>query len=502
MKNIYKSLGLFVVVLSVVGCDDYLGDNVDQNKQQFDDLAPADLLPTSIVYTASAEYNIAINICQYSQQIASYFEPSADTQEENQIAGGWSLIYLQALPDLKTLNDLAENSGSTAYQGIAKVLMATNLGLATDQWGNVPAATATLGEEDFTPSFDAQENVYAQINTLLDDAIALLNQNDISGIDVGEDDLVYQGDLSQWIKAAYFLKAKYALHLTEIDQSTAISGVLQNAATAFTSNTDDYQLVYNTRNFNPVFAGVVQPNNTGNLSVLLSDQTVSLMDGTEFPFNSIDIDPRLRRITTKPADEPEYLGALNGTGGVHAFGATADDPNVSANTNFGADNFYSSQTAPVILGSYAELKFMQAEAYFLQNGGTPTSVGSSAEAYAAYLEGIRANMDKLGVAAADRDAYLADTSIAVGASGLTLKLIMREKYIATFLNPESFVDLRRYDFSPDVFAGLELPYNQNEILNGNWVRRAQYPSTEQTRNGDEVEKVFKTIDEGIWWDED
>ena len=59
-------------------------------------------------------------------------------------------------------------------------------------------------------------------------------------------------------------------------------------------------------------------------------------------------------------------------------------------------------------------------------------------------------MDKVGVSAADRDAYLADASVAVGASNLTLALIMREKFIATFLNPESFVDLRRYDFSDDV----------------------------------------------------
>jgi hypothetical protein len=83
-----------------------------------------------------------------------------------------------------------------------------------------------------------------------------------------------------------------------------------------------------------------------------------------------------------------------------------------------------------------------------------------------------------------------------------MQLIMREKYIATFLNPESFVDLRRYDFDPDVFVGLELPVNHNEILNGQWVRRAQYPASEQTRNGEEVEKVTQGIGVGVWWDRD
>lgn len=500
MKTIKYTILAMLAVFLISSCDDYLGDNVDPNKELPENLESSDMLPTSIYYTSSAYYSASLGISQYSQQLASYFEPSVDTQEETQLTGAWSNIYLQALPDLNTLANVAESRDELAYLGIAKVLQATNLGLATDLWGDVPASDATKGEEDFTPSYDAQEDVYMQVNTLLDEAISLLQAGNSGS--VGEDDLIYNGDLSKWIKAAYFLKARYAIHLTEVDQNTAITNALQNAANAFESNADDFQLNYNTRNFNPWHAGVVLPNNTGNFSVLVSDQLVSLMDGTAIPFSSISLDPRLPKITTIGEDDTEYLGALNGTGGVHEFGATEDDENISSNTNLGVDNFYSAQTAPIIMGSYAELKFIQAEALFLQNGGDVTSIGSSVEAYEAYLEGIRANMQKLGVSQAEMDAYLADDSVAVGADALSLSLIMREKYIATFLNPEAFVDLRRYDFDPAVFIGLELPYNHNEILAGQWVRRAQYPSTEQTRNGDEIGLVVKEISDGVWWDRD
>ena len=495
LKNII--LPLFALLL-LNGCDDFLGDNVDPNKEQLDGIEPADLLPTSIYYTSSGFYATASSICQFSQQLASYFQPGADTQEETQIEGAWSNIYLQALPDLKTLATLAVDENATGYLGIAKVLQASNLGLATDQWGDVPASAATLGEEDFTPSFDPQEEVYNQVNTLLDEAIALLQQSDGSGMNVGSDDLIYNGNLNKWLKTAYFLKARYAIHLTEVDQTTAVAQALTAIPNSFESNADDFQLVYNSRNFNPWNSGVVLPNNTGNFSVLLSDQIVSLMDGTAIPFGSVEMDPRLPLITTYGADDEEFLGAINGSAGVHEFG----DPNISANTNLGADDFYSSQSAPIIMGSYAELKFIEAEALFLQNGGTATSTGSTGAAYAAYLEGIQANMDKLGVSSSASSAYLGDTSIAVGAGNLTMALIMREKYIATFLNPESFVDLRRYDFNPNVFIGLELPENHNETLNGQWVRRAQYPSSEQTRNGSEVEAVIQPISTGVWWDRD
>ena len=499
MKTIKNIIYLCLVSITAVACDDYLGDNLDPNKELLENLEPKDLLSTSIVNTSNAFYNTALGITQYSQQIASYFDPSIDTQEETQLASAWQLIYIEALPDLQALISLTDGENNQ-YIGIAKVLQAANLGLATDQWGDVPASQATLGEADFTPSFDEQESVYNLINTLLDDAIAIFDSSGTST--VGEEDLIYNGDISKWKKAAYFLKARYAIHLTEVDQNDAVTKALANANNSFTSNADDFQLNYNTRNFNPWYTGVVLPNNTGNLSVLLSDQTVSLMDGTAFPFASINQDPRLPLITTIGEDDTAYLGALNGTGGVHEFGATEDDDNIGANTDFGADNFYSSQTAPIIMGSYAELKFIEAEALFLQNGGNATSMGSTPEAYTAYLEGIQANMDKLGVPGVDSAAYLGDASIAVGAENLTLALIMREKYIATFLNPESFVDLRRYDFNPEVFVGLELPYNHNEFLNGEWVRRAQYPSTEQTRNGEEVSRVLQPINVGVWWDRD
>jgi len=501
--KVLKYLYIITVTTTLlVSCDDYLGDNVDPNKELPENVTEADLLPTAIYRSSSAQYSIALSICQYSQQLASYFEPGADTQEEVQLSGGWSNIYLQALADLGQVVTIAENNGASNYIGVAKILQAFNLGLATDQWGDVPFSTALQGEADFRPSYDTQESVYEQINTLLNEAITSLEAADSSGFTIGEDDLIYGGDISKWIKTAHFLKAKYALHLSEVDQNLAIEGVLNNVDNSFSSNEDDFQLVYNERNFNPWNSGVVLPNNTGNFSVLLSDQLVSLMDGTSIPFAIIELDPRLPLITTIGEGDTEYRGAINGTAGSHELAETEEEDNISANTDLGADNFYSSQSAPIIMGSYSELKFMESEALFLQNGGDATSVGTSADAYNAYLEGIEANMDKLGVLPTDKAAYLSDASIAVGEANLTMALIMREKFIATFLNPESFVDLRRYDFDPAVFIGLELPVGHNEILNGQWVRRAQYPTSEQTRNGEQVEAVTKEIGDPVWWDRD
>ena len=80
-------------------------------------------------------------------------------------------------------------------------------------------------------------------------------------------------------------------------------------------------------------------------------------------------------------------------------------------------------------------------------------------AYAAYLEGIRANMNKLGVAAADRDAYVNHASVSVGEANLTLNHIFKEKYKALFLMPVTWDDARR---------SLVLEQNRSHRL---WCRR-------------------------------
>ncbi|MEX0362967.1 MAG: SusD/RagB family nutrient-binding outer membrane lipoprotein, partial [Allomuricauda sp.] len=155
--------------------------------------------------------------------------------------------------------------------------------------------------------------------------------------------------------------------------------------------------------------------------------------------------------------------------------------------------------SPLVIITYAEAMFIKSEAEFLVNGGNETSTGATDDAYNAYLAGISSNMDKLGVDGTD---YLADPTIAMGASGLMLNHIMKEKYIANFLNPETFVDFRRYDFSTDVFLDLALPEDSAESEYPNqWLVRAVYPDTEETRNPDHVSANKEEPTVPVWWDQ-
>ena len=82
--------------------------------------------------------------------------------------------------------------------------------------------------------------------------------------------------------------------------------------------------------------------------------------------------------------------------------------------------------------------------------------------------------------------------------------IMKEKYIHNFLNPETFVDYRRYDFSDQVFTGLEIRKEADGVdseFAGQWFRRAIYPTTELNRNEANVLANQKEPVVPVWWDE-
>ncbi|MEA1786186.1 SusD/RagB family nutrient-binding outer membrane lipoprotein [Arenibacter sp. GZD96] len=204
------------------------------------------------------------------------------------------------------------------------------------------------------------------------------------------------------------------------------------------------------------------------------------------------MDPRLPLFAENGGDI-EWKGFVSGSQGISPDGSPA-------NTRFKTDGYYTSIDAPLLLISYSEALFIKAEAAFLANGGNQQSTGTNALAYDAYVEGIAASMEMYGVDGAD---YLADGAISVGANQLMLHHIMKEKYIHNFLNPETFVDYRRYNFSDEVFIGLQIRLENNSAdpeFAGQWFRRANYPPSELNRNEANVLANQKTPITPMWWE--
>ncbi|RAJ09031.1 SusD/RagB family nutrient-binding outer membrane lipoprotein [Arenibacter echinorum] len=490
-NNIIKTGILSLLLVAQISCsDDYFDVNTPSNTATLEELRMQDLIAPVIHSTMEGQRSAELAFGNYVQNFVSTGGGAAGQTEAS---GLWSQVYLYILPNLKAVKEKAAESNAAHIGAISDILIAVNLGIATDTWDNIPYSDATDGPDNNFPTFDTQESIYTEIFTLLNSAISALEGPDNSGFNLGSSDLIYGGDSDQWLRAAYTIKARYQLHLVNKGTVTA-NEVLTSIANGFTSNDDNFEMSYNEKNINPWYSAEILARSTGNLSNDIASQLVSSMNGDYYPFESaaLTIDPRLP-LFAENDDEAEWKGFVSGGAGVAPDGS-------DANTGFKTDGYYTSVDSPLLLISYAEAKFIEAEAAFLANGGNTTSTGSSAEAYTAYLEGIQASMDMYDVDGSD---YLADGAIAVGEAGLMLHHIMKEKYINNFLNPETFVDYRRYDFSADVFTGLQMRLEEasdDSEYFGQWFRRAIYPSTELNRNEANVVANQQSPVTPVWWD--
>jgi hypothetical protein len=353
----------------------------------------------------------------------------------------WGSFFDGGMMDAHILINQADEE-SPHYKGIGQVLMAVWLGNATDLFGDVPYSEAFQGAEgNLTPAYDSQQSIYQTIQTLLDDAIAnLQSTNNVIPV---EGDYFFGGDAGQWLKVAYTLKARYTLHLSEVNGNAALTEVINivTGGKVLEGNSDDLAFWFgeNTTENNPVYQ--------------FCDQRGDIRNGPAF-FSALndDNDPRVYVYQANPSET--YYGGL----------------------------VYGQRASRVDLLTYSEMLFMAAEAYSRTN-----QPGQAAD----YLiQAVKANTDKYRGYSTDYDAAIDDWMNAKTAEWQatppTLEEIMTQKWLALYLNPEVWVDYRRTGYPQLV------PVTGNNI-----PLRFLYPTDERLYNPNTPET---TIWQPVWWD--
>ncbi len=482
------------MVFALSGCKDSFFDvNQPSNALLEDQVSVKDMLPYVEVKLATMHYSIAYYTGRYSQHIMDTRYRSTDRHGRVSLSGAWSTLYLRILYNLRIIEKKAVEQNLKHYLGIAQVLEALAMQTATDQWGDIPYSEAGYGLENTYPHVDSQEAIYNRLLNLLDEAIDNLSATGQTDSPDSRADVIYRGDLTKWIKAAHSLKARIYLHLSKRDPNM-MQNVINELQNGFTSLEDDMQVYFDPHYRNPWYTGVVAARRTSNSTIMFSEQLIGNMNGRILPLDTsfvgndtlmIDIDPRLPKYAERTGGS-QYLGGINGSRGTAVGGG-------SANAIL-ADDGYFKEDAPIFMISYMETEFMKAEAYF--------KLGDKVNAYQAYMNGIRASLNKLEIAPYYKDLYL--NARTVGLKGdpnqLTLSHIMTQKYIALVVHPEIWTDLRRYDFDSNIYNDFDFPQDRvSDIPANEWPRRAVYPSSEVNRNPniDQVEEYWSRL----WWDQ-
>ena len=427
---------LVVAALAVPGaaCSDFLsGDKLDSDPNR----------PTS---AAAAQLFTAIQVNSYyilnghaARVLAMWMQQMAGTDrqyigyDQYSIVEGAFAEYSAAytgggLIDMRAVQAEAEASGNRILGGITKVWEALVMGFVADTYGDA-AYTEAVRADITTPVLDPQGDIYAALQTLLDEAIADLQSGEG---DVGALDLSLGGDAAAWVKVAHSVKARLYLHTAEVTPG-AYALALAQAQQGISSSDGDLREYHS--------------NSAGEENIwwqfIARDRDSYIRPGKFL----VDLmksrtDPRL----------PDYF-ALNDAG---QFGGAAPgeglDPQL--HSNLGPVRLDPAYAQGIV--TYEETLAIIAEAAY--RGGNLTLARSSLDAL--------------------RGSYGASAIGATLSGAALLTKILEEKYIALFQNYEVYNDYRR-----TCYPNLTPATN---AFNGNIPARFTYPVAERSANPDNV----------------
>jgi hypothetical protein len=100
------------------------------------------------------------------------------------------------------------------YQGISKILQAHEMGVLVDLYGNVPFSTAWDLAGNIRPTYDNAEDIYKALIPMIDEGIALIKAADGSDRNIATQDIVFQGNKTNWAKFGNTLKLRLLIHTT------------------------------------------------------------------------------------------------------------------------------------------------------------------------------------------------------------------------------------------------------------------------------------------------
>ncbi|GAB6119772.1 SusD/RagB family nutrient-binding outer membrane lipoprotein [Dysgonomonas termitidis] len=377
-----------------------------------------------------------------------------------------------ATKDVASANGIGRNSTQIA---ISRILKTYTFYALTDVFGNIPYQSYGNKDADFqalqqnpeniTPAYAPQEKIYADfLNELKAASDTLLKYPDDSTFNKA--DIIYRGKHLKWAKLANSLRLRFATRLKEKD-SALYRQHFEDALSkgVFTSNSDNAAFKYSGTSPNeaPLYRATVTANRK---DFAVSHILVDLLKGSN-PALPV-ADPRLSAYALPATATNTYIGL--------PYGLANDQAG-----KFSANNV-SLPGAAINAANYAEILMEYSEVAFLISEYNNWSQND-------YQAGVRASLEKWGVAADKVTDYLSKLPAA------NQKNVLTQKYIALYMQGlEAWSEYRRTGF-PDflikegdiIFEGeIEantVTYRFDPLFgDGGVPSRLYYPTKEQNVN--------------------
>jgi hypothetical protein len=476
MKKILKYIIPVIVGVCSVSCEDSLTEiNQDPNNST----------------SANAAATFVSGVGYYAVAIDAYFN-ELDALFAQNVAGGpgvalidderymvqnadynteWSLSFNQALSDLSF--SIAE--GNEAQSAAADILSVHIWQVVVDHFGDVPYTNALKGTEGtLVPTFDDGKTIYTDLVARLDAAVAKLAATEDA---LGDEDVIYGGDLDKWTRFANSLKLKLLMRQSGTDPSVGTAVMDLIATGNFIESEDDMTVV--------PFSGAAGAQNP---SFARREAGIG-----QFYVASKTLTDRLSFLSDPRANI--LFDEADATGTIVGLEQGSIDDKVSpkqADYSFPSAVMYADDN-DVILMSHWEVFFLRAEA--------AVRFATGEDDQAMYEEAVSAHfayIDAPGIAL-----YLADGGAYDATSTATkLRSIAVQKWISMvgLQEFEGWIETRRFDTPEDhIFTGdiFETP-SRSVLPDGVFPSIRLYPQTEISFNPNTPSG--RAITDKVFWD--
>ncbi|MCY4216550.1 MAG: SusD/RagB family nutrient-binding outer membrane lipoprotein [Flavobacteriaceae bacterium] len=461
-KRFANLLTLSLFLWGIIACDDF--EDLNKNPNEPTNVSTSVLLTSAMrlsVDTANkAAFLLSNNIAQLT---ARTLRREVDQYNWNAFPVVWEGFY-ESLTSVESVISQSIEQGNDKQAGVGHVLRVWIFSQLTNAYGDIPYSQAIKGGESaFTPVYDRQEDIYADLLNKLDTAVNLLE-----GSGTIEGDIIYQGNANHWMRFAHSLHLRLLMYASEkqnvsqdfnrIVQTGLIIGSIEQQAVL------DYPDVF--------------PNQFYSLPLKQGD-----FDDVNLSQSSLNVlnrykDPRLNRYARPDNldfDHPSFSGYPNGLGGQSGSRLGLpyfDYPGHVTATQFGLPY------ADGILMTYSEVEFLIAEG--ILNGWVQ---GDLAEHY---KKGIEAShqyyqVDYGPFGWSDFDDFYEN-------SGVQYKQPMdlwEQKWLSLYFTAlDPYYELRRWYVASGGWEGVSFigPPQGNNSNNFQLPFRFLYPGQEQSLN--------------------
>lgn len=470
MNKLINKFGVFTIslVFLIVSCEtvDFGDENVNPNsptaKKTEALLTNAQTFIPSIVSPVTPNYYVQtvsdVTYTTYSRYDTEFWS--------------YDSYYTGPLKDLQEILDLNENypnevlgGGSNGNQKAAAHIMMAYIYLnLTDRWGMVPYSEALKGSENVKPAHDSVESIYTSLFNNLDAAVNMMDNGGLNG------DILFGGDMNQWVNMAAFIKMRMAMRIADVDSSTAQSKFLE-AHSVLQNLNSSWNLHYPYLTSDS-FDNPWQDRYESRYDFVVSEKLIDHLKATS--------DPRLPYMAdgTVLSAGLEYVGLEYGL----------ENPSTIETALSGIDSrvIYDGTSQGGWIFTYSEFAFMMADAYLRgwhNVGDAPTWTKI----------GIESSCVRWGVSAAAAASFAAAATVS-GVNDIA-EAVWTDMFLQGY---EAWVQWRRYDYPvllppSAALTGTGVPVRNGYGTSMKVNNEASYKAAVAAQGPD-------TQDTKIWWD--